>query len=152
MRSPTFWADAWHHRSDAFSSVGALVGALGSMLGFVWFDALAGVVISFFVLKTAWAVLRSAGAGLMDCSVGDALEQRLLDHVAGLPGVGSVDCLRTRLAGSRVFVELEVGIAASCTFSAAHAISEHVHASLEKTFPEIKHVAVHANPIGPQIS
>lgn len=147
--SPAFLADAWHHRSDALSSVGSLAGIAGSMAGLAFADSLAGVIISIFVLKAAWDVGQQALSQMLDASCGAAYEQRLADHVAQIPGVEGIDVLRTRRAGSRAFVELEIGVAAERTFAEAHDISELVHASVEETFSEVKHAAVHVSPVTP---
>lgn len=147
IQSQAFLADAWHHRSDALSSVGSLIGIGAGMMGFRALDSLAGIVISAFILKAAWDVVRDALAGMLDCSRGAAYEQALSDHIAAQPGVGHVDRLRTRQFGSRTFVELEIGIAAARSFAEAHAITEQVHASVEAAFPDVRHVMVHANPL-----
>lgn len=152
MGSPAFLADAWHHRSDAFSSVGALIGVGGSMLGISVLDSIAGLVICGFVLKAAWDVAADALRRMLDVSCGEAYEARLAAHVGAQPGVERIDLLRTRLFGCRVCVELEIGIAEVCSFAAAHAIQEQVHGSVEAAFPDVKHVCVHANPVPDTIS
>ena len=145
--SPAFMADAWHHRSDAFSSVGSLIGIGGAMLGFPVLDSVASVVICLFILKVAFGILKTAISNMLDTSCGEAYDKKLKAFVAEQDEVACVDVLHSRSFGSKVYVELEIEIDGSKPLHEAHAISERVHSSVETNFPEIKHIMIHMNPM-----
>ncbi|MDO5411816.1 MAG: cation diffusion facilitator family transporter [Lachnospiraceae bacterium] len=146
LDSSAFMADAWHHRSDAFSSIGSLIGIGGAMLGFPVMDSVASVVICLFILKVAYDVLKDALAKMLDTSCGEAFEQELTDFVKNQNEVVCVDELHTRMFGNKVYVDLELQVDRNKPLYEAHAIAEAVHAGMEEKFPNIKHVMVHVNP------
>lgn len=148
LNSPAFMADAWHHRSDAFSSVGSLIGIGGAMLGFPVLDSAAGVVICLFILKVAFDILKDAVQNMMDVSCGPEYEKKLRDFAAGQEGVEGVDVVHTRRFGNKVYVDLEIGVDRNKTVGEGHSIAERVHDQVERNFPEIKHIMVHVNPAG----
>ena len=146
MNSSVFMADAWHHRSDALSSIGSLIGIGGAMLGFPIMDPIASVIICLFILKVALEILKDAVTNMLDTSCGADFDRMIRDHVAAQDGVISVDSVQSRLFGSRVYVDLEISVNKDITVGEGHEIAEHVHDSLEQTFNEVKHVMVHVNP------
>lgn len=146
LDSSAFMADAWHHRSDAFSSIGSLIGIGGAMLGFPVMDSVASVVICLFILKVAYDVLKDALAKMLDTSCGEVFEQELADFVENQKEVAGVDELHTRMFGNKVYVDLEIQVDRNKPLYEAHAIAEAVHSGLEGRFPNIKHVMVHVNP------
>lgn len=146
INSAAFMADAWHHRSDAFSSVGALIGIGGAMLGFPVLDAVASVVICLFILKVAFDILLDAVKKMLDTSCGEEYEKNLRDYIEGQDGVMGVDLLRTRMFGNKVYIDLEISVDANKTFKEAHDVAENVHSNVEKDFPNTKHIMIHVNP------
>ncbi|MFG6368100.1 MAG: cation diffusion facilitator family transporter [Lachnospiraceae bacterium] len=140
-----FMADAWHHRSDAFSSVGSLIGIGGAMLGFPVLDAVASVVICLFILKVAFDILLDAVKKILDTSCGEAYEKELSEYILNQNGICGIDVLRTRMFGNKVYVDLEISVDANKTFREAHAIAESVHSNVEKDFPDTKHIMIHVN-------
>lgn len=149
LHSSVFMADAWHHRSDAFSSIGSLVGIGGAMLGFPVLDAVASVIICLFILKVAFDILYDAVKKMLDTSCGEEYEKQLSDYILGLEGVSSIDMLHTRMFGDKVYIDLEIGVDADKTFREAHAVAERVHDSVEKDFSNTKHIMIHMNPAEP---
>ena len=149
IQSSVFLADAQHHRSDALSSVGALLGIAGARLGLTLMEPLAQVVICLFILRTAWEVLREAVDGLLDTAWDSASERGLRDFIADQPGVLGVDALMTRRFGNLVYVDAEIAVDGSLTLTDAHAIAEAVHQSVEQRFPSVKHILIHVNPMNP---
>ncbi len=146
MDSSAFMADAWHHRSDAISSVGALLGIGAAMLGFPAGDALASLVICAIVLKAAIDVLKEALGGMTDTPC-DAHEEREISAcVAKTAGVVRIDSLRTRKFGNRVYVDVEIAVDGSLPLVEAHAIAEAAHDAVERRFPDVKHIMIHENP------
>ena len=147
-RSNALAADAWHHRSDALSSVGSLAGVLFSMNGFPFMDPAAGLVICIFILKTALEIVLDAVKALTDSSCDKKTENAIRAEVLSVPEVRAVDMLKTRVFGSGIYVDLEIAIDRSMSFEEAHRTAEAVHDRIESTFPEVWHCMVHANPAG----
>ena len=139
-------ADAWHHRSDALSSVGALVGILGARMGFPVMDPAASLVIFFFIAKAAWEIFRDAMDKMVDRSWGQDKEEMLRQQVLGHPQVLGIDRLRSRVFGNRIFVDVDIRVDGGYTLQEAHAIAEQVHDQIERQHPKIKHIMVHVNP------
>lgn len=146
IHSDAFMADAWHHRSDAFSSIGSLIGIGGAMLGFPVMDSVASVVICVFILKVAYDILKDAVVKMLDTSCGEQYEAELQKFVSEQKDVVCVDTLHSRMFGSKVYVDLEIEVGGSKTLQEAHNVAERVHTELEHRFPDIKHVMVHLNP------
>lgn len=146
IRSSAFEADAWHHRSDAMSSIGALVGVGGSMLGYPVLDPIASVVICLFILKQGISIIYDALKKMLDTSCGEQLEKEVRQLVDAENQVERIDMLRTRMFGDKVYIDMEIAIDGSMQLTDAHAIAERVHDDIEHAFPEVKHVMIHVNP------
>ena len=144
--SSALMADAWHHRSDALSSVGALVGIGGAMMGFPVMDSIASIVIFVFIAKAAYDIFKDAMDKMVDHSCDDETEKAMRDFVLAQNEVLSVDLLHTRIFGNKIYVDVEIGVNGSYTLRQAHEIAEEVHEGIEKNFPKVKHVMVHVNP------
>ncbi len=144
--SGALMADAWHHRSDALSSVGALLGIAGARLGFPILDPLASVVICVFIAKAAADIFRDAVDKMVDRSCDEETEAALRARVNAHADVAGIDLLKTREFGSRVYVELEISVDGSLPLRDAHAIAERVHDDIETAFPKVKHIMIHVNP------
>lgn len=146
INSAAFLADAWHHRSDAFSSIGSLIGIGGAMLGFPVMDSVASVVICLFIVKVAYDISKDALVKMLDTSCGEDYEKRLSEHIAGQQDVASVDLLRSRMFGNRVYIDLEISVDGNKSLRDAHEVAERVHQNVERQFPDIKHIMIHVNP------
>ena len=144
--SSALMADAWHHRSDALSSVGALIGIGGAMMGFPVMDSIASIVIFVFIAKAAYDIFKDAMDKMVDHSCDDETEKEMRDFVLAQKEVLSVDLLHTRIFGNKIYVDVEIGVNGSYTLRQAHEIAEEVHEGIEKNFPKVKHVMVHVNP------
>jgi len=147
MDSSAFKADAWHHRSDAISSVGSFIGIGLARLGLPFMDPVASLVICVFILKVAFDISRDAISKMLDTSCGDAFEQKIRDCVLQEPGVERIDLLHTRQFGNKMYVDLEIAVNREISLVAAHAIAENVHQRIEQNFQNVKHVMVHVNPM-----
>lgn len=145
-RSDALLADAWHHRSDALSSVGSLIGIGGAMLGFAVLDPLASVVISVFVVKAGIDIFRQAVNKMIDKSCPPAVVNAMKEVVLQFPGVQTLDDIRTRMFGARVYVDLEIGVDGQMVLKDAHDIAQKVHDAIEAEFRDVKHCMVHVNP------
>ena len=146
LNSDAFKADAWHHRSDALSSVGSLVGIGGAILGFPVMDPIASVVICIFILKVAFDIIKDAFAKMLDTACSEEFEEELREFIASHEGVEAVDLLQTRLFGSRVYVDIEIAVDGEMKLRQAHDIAENVHDGIEEKYKDVKHVMVHVNP------
>ena len=144
--SSALMADAWHHRSDAFSSIGALVGIGGARLGFPIMDSLASIVIFGFIVKAAYDIFKDAMDKMVDHSCDEETEQQIYDCVMENENVLGVDLLQTRIFGNKIYVDVEILVDGSYTLRAAHDIAEEVHDKIEKNFSKVKHIMVHVNP------
>ena len=139
-------ADAWHHRSDAMSSVGSLIGIAGARLGFPILDPLAGILICFFIFKAAYDIFKDALRKMVDESVEEDIVTELREKILQEEGVLEVDDIRTRVFGARYYVDVEIAADGNQSLSEAHDIAERVHDHMEELFPDIKHIMVHVNP------
>lgn len=146
INSAAFMADAWHHRSDAFSSIGSFIGIGGAMLGYPILDSVASVVICLFIVKVAFDILKDAVTKMLDTSCGDAYDKKLATHVAAQDGVVGVDMVRSRMFGSKVYVDLEISVDGNQSLRDAHEIAERIHQDIERSFAEVKHIMIHVNP------
>ncbi len=146
LNSAAFMADAWHHRSDAFSSIGSLLGIGGAMLGFPVLDSVASVVICLCILKVAYDILKDALAKMLDTSCGEDYERQLREYIAAQEDVIRVDVLRSRMFGNRVYVDLEIEMDGDKTLRESHAVAERIHDNVETDFPNVKHIMIHVNP------
>jgi len=146
LNSSAFMADAWHHRSDALSSVGSLIGIGGAMLGVPVMEPIACVAICLCILKVAYDILKDAADKMLDTACGDSYEKSLADFIRAQDGVVSLDTLRTRKFGNKVYIDAEISVDGSMTLSDAHSIAERVHNAVEHKYPDIKHIMIHENP------
>ena len=143
--SSALLADAWHHRSDAFSSVGALIGIAGARLGFPVMDSIAGLVIFVFILKAAYDIFKDAVDKLVDRACDEETERRIRERVLKNVEVQGVDSLHTRVFGSKIYVDIEIAVDGSYPLRRSHEIAEEVHEDIEQNFPKVKHIMVHVN-------
>ncbi len=147
LHSDALMADAWHHRSDALSSVGSLIGIAGARMGFPLLDPLASLVICVLILKAAYDIFKGAIDKMVDRSCTPELEAEMKDLIERVPGVDHVDLLRTRLFGNRIYVDVEISADDNLTLLASHRIAEQIHREIEIHFPDVKHCMVHMNPL-----
>ena len=145
--SPSLSAEAWHHRSDALSSVGALIGIGGAALGFPILEPIASIVICLFIFKVAFDVFKDAVDRMVDHSCDEETEAKIKACAEEIEGVEQIDLLRTRVFGNKIYVDIEIGVDSALSVCTAHGIAEKVHDAVEDGFPQVKHVMVHVNPL-----
>lgn len=144
--SSALMADAWHHRSDAFSSIGALIGIGGARLGYPVMDSIASLVIFVFIIKAAYDIFKDAIDKMVDHSCDEETERQIYECVMKNENVMGIDLLQTRIFGNKIYVDMEIQADASYTLKEAHDIAEEVHEDIEHNFPKVKHIMVHVNP------
>ena len=146
INSGALKADAWHHRSDALSSVGSLVGIGGAMLGYPILDPIASVIICVFILKAAFDIFRDAIGKMTDEACDDRMVEAVKALVVRQQGVLALDDIKTRMFGNKAYVDIEIAVDGNLLLKEAHNIAEKVHDEVEHNFPEVKHCMVHVNP------
>lgn len=144
--SSALMADAWHHRSDALSSVGALIGIAGARLGFHVCDAIASIVICIFIIKASFDIFKEAVDKLVDKACDKEVEAAIKEKALAVDGVICIDLLLTRTFGNKIYVDIEIGADGNKTLWETHTIAENVHNEIESEFPKVKHIMVHVNP------
>ncbi len=144
--SGALMADAWHHRSDALSSVGALIGIGAARLGYPVMDSIASLVIFFFILKAAYDIFMDAIDKMVDHSCSEEMEEQISCCVLENESVLAIDLLQTRIFGNKIYVDLEISVDGDYSLREAHLIAEDVHEKIEDRFEKIKHIMVHVNP------
>lgn len=146
INSGALLADAWHHRSDALSSIGSFIGILGARLGFPAMDPIASVIICLFIGKASYDIFKDALDKMVDKSCDDRVMEQLREVILDQSGVIRIDKLFTREFGNRIYVDVEIAADGKKTLCETHAIAESVHSQIEKQFPNVKHIMVHVNP------
>ena len=147
LNSAAFMADAWHHRSDALSSIGSLIGIGGAMLGFPILDPLASVAIAVCIIKVAYDILKDAVSKMLDTACSNEYEKKLADFISAQDGVDRLDVLHTRMFGNKIYIDAEISVDGDKSLTDAHEIAESVHNQVEKHFDNIKHIMIHVNPM-----
>jgi cation diffusion facilitator family transporter len=151
LNSPAVEANAWHHRSDALSSIGTAVGIGGAIfLGQRWtvLDPIASVVVGIFIVKVSVSLLRRGIGDLLEQSLPDAVEEEILQLVAALPGLSKPHELRTRRIGNHYAIELHILMDGNITLREAHDKASEVEETLKSHYGQETHVAVHVEPKG----
>ncbi len=145
LDSSALMANAWHHRSDALSSVGALIGIVFARMGYRILEPIASLVICLLILKATYDIFRDAVSKMVD-SGDEELEREIRELALKQEDVLGVDLIHTRVFGNRVYVDIEICADGSMTLEAGHRIAERVHDAIEESFPKVKHIMVHVNP------
>lgn len=149
LNSQAVEANAWHHRSDALSSVGTAIGIGGAIfLGKRWtvLDPIASIIVGMFILKVSVDLLRNGVGDLMEQSLPDAIENEILQLAASVPGVAEPHDLRTRRLGNHYAIELHILMDGDITLREAHNKADEVEAILRQHYGPDTHIAVHVEP------
>ena len=150
LNSQAMEANAWHHRSDAFSSMGTAVGIGGAiLLGKRWavLDPLASIVVGAFIVKVAVDLLKEGLGELMEKSLPAEDEDEILTIIASFPDVVDPHHLRTRRIGNRVAVEVHVRMDGNISLNESHARATDIERAIKDKFGEQTHVAIHVEPV-----
>lgn len=149
LNSQAVEANAWHHRSDALSSIGTAIGIGGAIfLGQRWtvLDPIASIIVGMFILKVSVDLLRNGVGDLMEQSLPDAIENEILQLAASVPGVAEPHDLRTRRLGNHYAIELHILMDGDITLREAHNKADEVEAILRQHYGPDTHIAVHVEP------
>ncbi len=145
--SDALMADAWHHRSDALSSIGALIGIAGARMGFPLLDTVASLVICVFIVKATYDIFRDAIEKMVDHSCSDDMVKAILKCASGQEGVLGVESIQTRVFGNKIYADIEICSEGDITLTESHRIAKQVHDAIEGKFEKIKHITVCVNPL-----
>lgn len=146
INSAALKADAWHHRSDAFSSIGSFIGILGSRLGFKIFDPLASVIISLCIIKVSIDIFKDAIDKMVDKSCDKEVIDKVISVIEKNESVKNIDDIKTRQFGNKAYVDVEISVDENLLLKDAHKIAEEIHDSVENEINIVKHCMVHVNP------
>ena len=146
LDSGALMADAWHHRSDALSSVGALIGIAGARKGFPMMDTVASLVICLFIVKAAYDIFKDAIDKMVDRSCSEKLEKSMAECAMAQEGVTGVDSIRSRVFGNKIYVEIQICAPGEISLEQSYRIARNVHNALESKFEKIKHITVSVKP------
>lgn len=146
LNSDALLADAWHHRSDSLSSVGSFIGIGGAMMGFPILDSFASVVICFFILKAALDIFIGAVNKMVDRACEPEITNQIQEIIISNQDIICLDLLKTRMFGSKIFVDVEIGLSGDVTLEYAHSVADKIHDEIEEKIPLVKHCMVHVNP------
>ena len=150
LNSQAVVANAWHHRSDAFSSIGTLIGIGGAiLLGEKWriLDPLAAIVVSAFIIKVAADLLKPCVDELLERSLPAETEKRSLDIIASFPEVSSPHHLRTRRIGNHIAIEVHLRMDGKTSLEDAHTVATNVERQLKSEFGPDTHIGIHMEPL-----
>ncbi|CDF57161.1 cation diffusion facilitator family transporter [Thermobrachium celere] len=146
IKSLSMEADAWHHRSDAFSSIGTFLGIFAARLGYKFFDPLAALIVSILIIKVGVEFYIKATKELVDESADKETCTKIKELALGVEGVEGIKSLKTRTFGHRIYVDIEILVDENLTVKEGHQIAEDVHDVLENKMDNIKHCMVHVEP------
>ncbi len=145
INSPAIVANAWHHRSDAISSVAALIGILGAHFGYPIMDPLAGGVVALMILKVGYDILTDGLRDLMDTGLSEDQTQEIQKIIDDIPEVIKFHDLRTRTLGGEIFMDVHILVDTDLTVTEGHAAAERVRRSLINAFEKVQDVMVHVD-------
>lgn len=146
INSAALKADAWHHRSDALSSIGSFIGILGSRLGFKIFDPLASVIISLCIIKVSIDIFKDAIDKMVDKSCDKEVIDKVISVIEKNESVKNIDDIKTRQFGNKAYVDVEISVDENLLLKDAHKVAEEIHNSVENEIDIVKHCMVHVNP------
>jgi cation diffusion facilitator family transporter len=146
LNSSLLRANAWHSRSDAFSSVAVLVGIIGAMLGYPWMDTLAVIVVALIIAKIGWELCTEALRELVDTQVPKHRRDQIEAEILNVTGITGINSLRSRLSGGKIILELSLRVDPHIEVSEGHTIGERVSKALTGQFSDIADVICHIDP------
>ncbi|EJO5347846.1 cation transporter [Clostridium botulinum] len=146
INSTALKADAWHHRSDSLSSIGTLIGIVGARLKYPILDPIASLVICIFVIKVSIDIYKDSVNQLVDHCADEKTINMITDQIKSIKEVERIDLLKTRLHGSKLYVDVEIALDYSLSLKESHSIAEKVHDKIESSNNNIIHCMIHVNP------
>lgn len=146
INSQLIIANAWHHRSDAASSIVVLLGLIGSLAGFIYLDAVAAVIVGLMIVKMGWNYGWNSVKELVDTAVDAELLAEIEQVIQSIDGVQKIHQLRSRFMGNDVLIDVHILVSPKISVSEGHYIAQHVHMALVEQIPSVQDVIVHVDP------
>lgn len=146
IKSFSLEADAWHHRSDALSSIGTFIGVLGARMGLSILDPIAGIIVSILIIKVGVDLYLDSISGLVDEAADPKIVEEIENLTKSVPGVMTITDLKTRIFGSKIYVDIDITVDGKITVEEGHDIAQIVHDLVEDEIEEVKHCMVHVEP------
>ncbi|MBB6631078.1 cation diffusion facilitator family transporter [Clostridium algidicarnis] len=146
IKSVAMETDAWHHRSDALSSIGTFLGILGARMGLKILDPIAGLLVSFLIIKIGIEYYLKSINELVDHSAEDNIVKQIEYIASNVPGVINIVNLKTRSFGNKVYADIEISVDGDLTINEGDKIAENVHGLIEDNISDIKHCLVKLKP------
>ena len=146
--SPSVVANAWHHRSDALSSVATFIGVGAAMYGWPLFDPIAAITVTALIVKAGWDISAESFKDLIDTSVNKEVRDAILEEAKGTNG--ALDChdLKTRKSGSNILVDIHIEVSPSMNVMEAHSVADNVRDRIIERIKNVSQVLVHVDPQG----
>jgi cation diffusion facilitator family transporter len=150
LKCPSLRADAWHHRSDAISSVAVLIGVGGYLYGVYVLEPIATLVVALLIVKVAVEIYVEGEKSMLDQAASADVVEKIKQIIIRERQIKCIDELKTRISGSKLFVDVEISLDRNLTLCEAHDVAEKVHGNLENAELDILHATVHVNPYTPE--
>ena len=147
IASSSMEADAWHHRSDALSSIGSFIGILGSRLGLPILDPLCSILICVLIVKASIEIFIQATEEMLDTACDDETNKEIVDVILSMNEDIKIYNLKTRMFGSKIYIDVDIAFDGDMTLNDANVIAQKIHHKIEKTFKLVKHCNIHIMPI-----
>ena len=148
IHSPSVIANAWHHRSDAFSSIATSVGIAAAMFGWPIFDPLAAIIVTGLIIKTGWGISKESFMDIIDTSVKKEVRHRIISAALEPDGATSYHDLKTRKTGSEILVDIHIEVDPLMDVTRAHVIADEVKYTIIQNVNNVADVLVHIDPEG----
>ncbi len=146
IASSSMEADAWHHRSDALSSIGSFIGILGSRLGLPILDPLCSVLICILIVKASIEIFMQATEEMLDTACDDETNKEIVDVILSMNEDIKIYNLKTRMFGSKIYIDADIAFDGNMTLNDANVIAQKIHHKIEKKFKLVKHCNIHIMP------
>ncbi|MBU0683325.1 MAG: cation diffusion facilitator family transporter [Candidatus Omnitrophota bacterium] len=146
IKSTSLMADAWHHRSDVFSSFAALIGIIGAKLGKSFMDPLAGIIVAGFIIKIGVETFHVAYDELMDAAPSDEFRKQIETITGSIQGVVSIKKIMSRKTGIEFFIEITIGVEGSKTVKQGHLVTDVIRQEIFDKMPNVRDIIVHVEP------
>ena len=145
-KSSALTAQAWDHRSDTIASFGATIGIIGAMFRFGYLDPIASVIIAAFILRLGIKIIFTGVNQVVDKAADPEVAEQIQKIVEKYPEVKSIDEIKTRMFGLKIYVDLEIGLDYKLSLEKSHEIAEKIHDEIENSIPDVLHCMIHVNP------
>lgn len=146
IHSPLLQANAWHHRTDAISSVVVFIGIGGAVAGWPWLDALAALIVAMFILYIAWQLIFKSAAELIDTALEPEQVEVIQEAITRVPGVKDAHMLRTRKLGNEAAADVHIQVSPRISVSEGHQIADEVYRAIRNSIATLRDVTVHVDP------